>query len=160
MKGKFANFDARREDLGTLANYARQFENTEEFLSQLALLGAVETSQALASDEGDDEKVTLSTIHQAKGLEWSAVFLIWLTEGMFPSSRSSESPAGLEEERRLFYVGITRCKDELYLTYPDMRLNAAYGEALQRPSRFLHEIPEHLLETWEVGVSPRPADPF
>jgi DNA helicase-2/ATP-dependent DNA helicase PcrA len=160
MKGKFANFDARREDLGTLANYARQFENTEEFLSQLALLGAVETSQALASDEGDDEKVTLSTIHQAKGLEWSAVFLIWLTEGMFPSSRSSESPAGLEEERRLFYVGITRCKDELYLTYPDMRLNAAYGEALQRPSRFLHEIPEHLLETWEVGVAPRPADPF
>ena len=69
------------------------------------------------------------------------VFLIWLTEGMFPSARSSETREGLEEERRLFYVGLTRCKDELYVTYPDMRLNAGYGEAFQRPSRFLSEIP-------------------
>ncbi len=124
MKNKFSNYEARREDLNTLSSFARQFENTEEFLSQLALIGAVETPDALGSGDGDTEKVTLSTIHQAKGLEWKAVFLIWLTEGMFPSSRSSETPEGLEEERRLFYVGVTRCKDELYLTYPDMRLNA------------------------------------
>ena len=79
------------------------------------------------------------------------VFLIWLTEGMFPSARSAESPERLEEERRLFYVGLTRCKDELYITYPDMRLNAGYGETFQRPSRFLSEIPENLLETWEIS---------
>ena len=79
------------------------------------------------------------------------VFIIWLAEGMFPSARSSESPEGLEEERRLFYVGLTRCKDELYVTYPEMRFNAGYGETFQRPSRFLSEIPEALLETWEIS---------
>lgn len=150
MKNKFSNYEARREDLNTLSTFARQFDNTEEFLSQLALLGAVETSEAVNGD-GDTEKLTLSTIHQAKGLEWKVVFLIWLTDGMFPSSRSSETPEGLEEERRLFYVGVTRCKDELYLTYPDMRLGAGYGEGLQRPSRFLSEIPEPLMEAWEVS---------
>lgn len=159
MRNKFANYEARREDLNTLAGFARQFESAEEFLSQLALLGAVETNDALRAGEGDPEKLTLSTIHQAKGLEWKVVFLIWLTEGMFPSARSGESPEGIEEERRLFYVGITRCKDELYLTYPDMRLNAGYGEGLQRPSRFLSEIPEPLLETWEVSGA-RPRDDF
>ncbi|MBN8711181.1 MAG: DNA helicase UvrD [Verrucomicrobia bacterium 61-8] len=155
MKSKFANYEARREDLNTLAGFARQFESTEEFLSQLALLGSVETTDALAV-ESESEKVTLSTIHQAKGLEWKVVFLIWLTEGMFPSSRSAETDEGIEEERRLFYVGVTRCCDELYLTYPDLRLNAGYGEALQRPSRFLTEIPEDLVEGWEVSSSRQP----
>lgn len=161
MKEKFSNFDARREDLQTLVGYARQFEQTDEFLSQLSLLGSVETNDALAT-ASESEKVTLSTIHQAKGLEWKAVFLIWLADGMFPSSRSSESPEDLEEERRLFYVGVTRCKDELYLTYPEMRLNAGYGEAFQRPSRFLHEIPEHLVEAWEISSEPqaRGDEPF
>lgn len=158
MKSKFANYDARREDLNTLAGFARQFETTEDFLSQLALLGSVETADALAVEDESD-RVTLSTIHQAKGLEWKVVFLVWLTEGMFPSARSAETDEGLEEERRLFYVGITRCCDELYLTYPDIRLNAGYGEALQRPSRFLGEIPEALLETWEVSAErPRSSD--
>jgi DNA helicase-2/ATP-dependent DNA helicase PcrA len=155
MKSKFANYEARREDLNTLSSFARQFDNAEDFLSQLALLGSVETPDALGSGDGDSEKVTLSTIHQAKGLEWKAVFLIWLTEGMFPTARGSETPEGLEEERRLFYVGVTRCKDELYLTYPDMRLNAGYGDAMQRPSRFLSEIPEPLLEAWEVSAPGR-----
>jgi DNA helicase-2/ATP-dependent DNA helicase PcrA len=150
MKGKFSNYDARRDDLNTLAGFAGQFEDTEEFLSQLALLGAVETSDAFGG-EGEGEKLTLSTVHQAKGLEWKIVFVLWLTEGMFPSARSSETPEGLEEERRLFYVAVTRCKDELYLTYPEMRLNAGYGDAFQRPSRFLSEIPESLLEAWEVS---------
>ena len=146
MKSKFANYEARREDINTLSAFAKQFDSTEDFLSQLALLGAVETADAFRG-EGESEKVTLSTIHQAKGLEWKVIFLIWLTEGMFPSARSVENPDALEEERRLFYVGITRCRDELYLTYPDMRLNASYSEALQRPSRFLSEIPENLLES-------------
>jgi len=70
---------------------------------------------------------------------------------MFPGTRSLEDDAALEEERRLFYVGVTRCKDELYLTYPELRLNAAYGEAFQRPSRFLEELPEDLTERWEVA---------
>jgi DNA helicase-2/ATP-dependent DNA helicase PcrA len=103
-------------------------------------LGGTETSEVTGRDDEED-RVCLSSIHQAKGLEWQAVFLAWLTEGMFPGSRSLEDEAALEEERRLFYVGVTRCKEELYLTYPMLRLNAAYGEAFQRPSRFLEELP-------------------
>lgn len=161
MQAKFSNYDARREDLNTLAAFATQFESTEDFLSQLALLGGVETADAFAGDP-DSEKITLSTLHQAKGLEWKVVFLVWLADGMFPSSRSLESPAAIEEERRLFYVGITRCKDELYLTYPELRLGGGYGDNFQRPSRFLSELPEHLLESWDVGTAPpRPSDePF
>ncbi len=153
MKTKFSNFEARREDLQTLCTYAAQFETATDFLSQLALLGGLETADAFAGSS-DTEKITLSTLHQAKGLEWRVVFLIWLADGMFPSSRSLDDPGGLEEERRLFYVGITRCMDELYLTYPEMRLGAGYGETFQTPSRFLREIPEELLEVWEVNPSP------
>ena len=160
MKSKFANYEARREDVNTLSAFARQFDSAEDLLAQLALLGAVETADTFRG-EADSEKITLSTIHQAKGLEWKVVFLIWLTEGMFPSARSGESPERLEEERRLFYVGLTRCKDELYVTYPDVRLNAGYGEAFQRPSRFLSEIPENLLETWEISApAPGRYEPF
>lgn len=158
MRAKFANYDARREDLQTLANYSKSFPSAEEFLSQLALLGALETADATATG-GDEEMVTLSSIHQAKGLEWEVVFLIWLSEGMFPSSRSIENPESLEEERRLFYVGVTRCKDDLYLTYPEMRLNAGYGDAFQRPSRFLEELPRHLFEPWEVETGARTSLP-
>lgn len=150
MQAKFANYEARRDDLNTLANYAKQFDRTDDFLAQLTLLGGTETSDVTGRDDEED-KVCLSSIHQAKGLEWQAVFLAWLTEGMFPGARSLEDQNALEEERRLFYVGVTRCKDELYLTYPELRLNAAYGEAFQRPSRFLEEVPDNLTERWEVA---------
>ena len=149
MQAKFANYEARRDDLNTLANYATQFVDAGEFLAQLTLMGGTETDElAETNDEGD--RVCLSSIHQAKGLEWQVVFLAWLAEGMFPGTRSLENDSALEEERRLFYVGVTRCKDELYLTYPELRLNASYGEAFQRPSRFLNELPDGLTERWEV----------
>lgn len=152
MRGKFPNYESRREDLNTLINYAKQFESTDEFLAQLALLGSVETSDALGGDEAEDEgKVSLSSVHQAKGLEWKAVFVIWLSDGMFPGARALDSDEAIEEERRLFYVAVTRCKDELYLTYPELRLNAGYGEAFQRVSRFVTELPEDLYEAWEIN---------
>jgi DNA helicase-2/ATP-dependent DNA helicase PcrA len=156
MKEKFPNYEARHEDLETLKAFATQFETSEDFLAQLALLGGFETAEAFAGG-AETEKVTLSTLHQAKGLEWRVVFLVWLADGMFPSSRSIENPDSLEEERRLFYVGITRCMDELYLTYPELRLGAGYGETFQTPSRFLKEIPEALLETWDVTTASMPA---
>jgi DNA helicase-2/ATP-dependent DNA helicase PcrA len=150
MQEKFANYEARRDDLSTLANYAKQFDQTDDFLAQLTLLGGTETSEVTGRDQEED-RVCLSSIHQAKGLEWQAVFLAWLTEGMFPGTRSLDNESALEEERRLFYVALTRCKDELTLTYPELRLNAAYGEAFQRPSRFLEELPIALTERWEVA---------
>jgi DNA helicase-2/ATP-dependent DNA helicase PcrA len=148
MKVNFPNFDARREDLKTLANFARQYESPGDFLDQLALLTSLDNEVASSSE--DNEMLTLSSVHQAKGLEWKVVFVIWMADGMFPSSRSLESEEAIEEERRLFYVAVTRAKDELYLTYPHLRLNAGYGEMLQRPSRFLAEVPKALLEEWQI----------
>ena len=151
-KTKFPNYEVRREELNVLANYARQYADPDEFLSQLALVTSLETEAAInaSGEERDSERVTLSSIHQAKGLEWKVVFVIHLTEGSFPSNRSLESPAAIEEERRLFYVAVTRACDELYLTYPYMRLNAGYGDMFQRPSRFLSEVPIELMEKWEI----------
>jgi DNA helicase-2/ATP-dependent DNA helicase PcrA len=148
-KAEFPNYDARREDLNTLANFAKQYESAAEFLDQLALLTNLDHETTAAAE--DAEMVTLSSVHQAKGLEWKVVFIIWMCDGMFPSGRSLESAEAIEEERRLFYVAVTRAKDELYLTYPNLRLNAGYGEMLQRPSRFLAEVPKELLEEWQIG---------
>jgi DNA helicase-2/ATP-dependent DNA helicase PcrA len=151
-KANFTNYELRREDLNQLASFARQFSNAQEFLSQLALISNVDT-EAAPNAGVDNEAVNLSSVHQAKGLEFHTVFVIWLTDGMFPSSRSLETRDAIEEERRLFYVAITRARDELYLSYPHMRLNAGFGDMFQRPSRFLKEIPIELLEDWEVKRS-------
>ena len=148
-KVNFTNYELRREDLNQLAAFARQFKDLNEFLSQLALISNVD-AEAAPNQTGDKEAVNLSTVHQAKGLEFHTVFVIWLTDGMFPSSRSMDDRKDLEEERRLFYVAITRAKDELYLTYPHMRLTGGYGDVFQRPSRFLKEIPNKLVEDWQV----------
>ena len=148
-KVNFANYQLRREDLDQLAAFARQFKDVHEFLSQLALISNVD-AEAAPVHGNEKEAVNLSSVHQAKGLEFHTVFLIWLTDGMFPSSRSLEARDALEEERRLFYVAITRARDELYLTYPHMRLSGGYGDVFQRPSRFLQEIPNNLVEDWQV----------
>jgi len=148
LKAKFPNYEARREDLNTLANYARGYQQPAEFLDQLALMSSVDTE--FADENEEQEMVTLSSIHQAKGLEWRVVFVIWMCDGMFPTARSLDDDDAIEEERRLFYVAVTRAENELYLTYPLLRLNAGYGEMVQRPSRFLEEIPKKRLEEWQV----------
>src|SRR5438094_1880987 len=148
-KVNFTNYELRREDLDQLAVFARQFKDVHDFLSQLALISNID-AEAAPNQTAEKEAVNLSTVHQAKGLEFHTVFVIWLTDGMFPSSRSTDDRKDLEEERRLFYVAITRAKDELYLTYPHMRLTGGYGDVFQRPSRFLKEIPNKLVEDWQV----------
>jgi len=151
-KVNFTNYELRKEDLNQMAGFARQFKDLDDFLSQLALISNVD-AEAAPNQTADREAVNLSSVHQAKGLEFHTVFVIWLTDGMFPSSRSMDERADLEEERRLFYVAITRAKDELYLTYPHMRLSGGYGDIMQRPSRFLKEIPNALVEDWQVTRS-------
>ncbi|MFL6583046.1 MAG: ATP-dependent helicase [Chthoniobacterales bacterium] len=148
-KANFTNYELRREDLNQLAAFARQFGDVNEFLSQLALISNVDAETA-PNGSSDTEAVNLSSVHQAKGLEFHTVFVIYLTDGMFPSTRSLDTRDAIEEERRLFYVAITRARDELYLTYPHMRLNAGYGDMFQRPSRFLKEIPTEFVEDWQV----------
>jgi DNA helicase-2/ATP-dependent DNA helicase PcrA len=151
LQSKYSNYEQRRDDLTSLESYARTFEAPVDFLSQLSLMATADTESVGVADQ-ETEKITLSTIHQAKGLEWQAVFVIWLADGMFPSSRSLESADAIEEERRLFYVAVTRAKDELYLTYPAFWPVASAENRLQRPSRFLTEIPHDLVEEWHVGV--------
>jgi DNA helicase-2/ATP-dependent DNA helicase PcrA len=150
-KATFSNAANRLEDLEQLAAFARQFPAPEEFLAQLALLTNVE-AEAESSRAADDERLRLSTIHQAKGLEYGVVFVIMLCDGLFPSARSVEDPAGEEEERRLFYVAVTRARDELYLSYPLVRTAGytASGDMFQQPSRFLQELPRPLLEEWNL----------
>ena len=119
MESNFENAPVRSEDVRQLAEFAMQYESAEMFLSDLALMGTVaaEGSSPGGSDV-PDEAVVLSSIHQAKGLEWKVVFMVWLTDTRFPHQRALADPDGEEEERRLFYVGITRTKDELHMCYP------------------------------------------
>ena len=152
LEDNYNNYRSRLEDLTQLASFARQFPTLEEFLSQLALLTNVEAEDDRPA-RVDDEQIRLSTIHQAKGLEFDIVFVIMLCDGLFPSKRSLESPEGEEEERRLMYVAVTRARDELYLSYPLVR--AGYGGGMdldQHPSRFMSEIPKDLVE--EVNTRP------
>ena len=156
LQENFANYRNRLEDLEQLANFAVQFKTTEEFLTQLALLTNVEAEDNQEAAR-DDERIRLSTIHQAKGLEFDVVFIIMLCDGMFPSSRSSETPEGEEEERRLFYVAITRARNELYLSHPLLRMAPGQsGDAMQMPSRFLKEFPPALVDEWNL----RPYNPY
>jgi DNA helicase-2/ATP-dependent DNA helicase PcrA len=151
LEENYANYRSRVDDLEQLAVFARQFPSVEGFLTQLALLTNLE-AEAEQPTRKDDERLRLSTIHQAKGLEFDTVFVIMLCDGLFPSDRSLETPAGEEEERRLLYVAITRARNELYLSYPLAR--SAYGGSgniMQRPSRFLDEIPKNLVEEWNLA---------
>ena len=138
------------EDLEQLAVFARQFATVEDFLTQLALLTNLEAEDGQPATK-DGERLRLSTIHQAKGLEFDVVFVIMLCDGLFPSDRSLETSQGEEEERRLLYVAITRARNELYLSYPLIRAGfGGSGDLMQRPSRFLKEIPSDLTEEWEL----------
>ena len=149
LKTTYTNFRNRLEDLEQLAAFSRQFSTVEDFLTQLALLTNVEAEKDKPRED-DHEKIRLSSIHQAKGLEFRVVFVIMLCDGLFPSSRSIDSPEGEEEERRLFYVAVTRAKDELYLSHPLMRFMQGGGDAMQQPSRFLADIPVELREEWNL----------
>jgi DNA helicase II / ATP-dependent DNA helicase PcrA len=153
LKASFENFENRRSDIEQLSQYGGSFDDILDFLAQLSLMSAVDGEPTGDKTEQDDEKVTLSSIHQAKGLEWQVVFLIWLVDGQFPNGRilEADDQPMLEEERRLFYVALTRAKDELYLTFPMMNPKSYTGDVICRPSRFLEDFPPELVEEWQVG---------
>ncbi len=148
LQETYTNYRSRMEDLEQLANFASQYQNTEEFLTQLSLLSNVEAEDDKPATR-DNEQVRLSTIHQAKGLEFDVVFVIMLCDGLFPSARSIETVEGEEEERRLFYVSVTRAKNELYLSFPILRFTPG-GDSMHQASRFLREIPVEIIEEWNL----------
>ncbi len=149
LKAKYPNYENRLEDIHQLVQFSSGFPDTAEFLAQLSLMTNMD-ADAESGVVTDDESVKLSSIHQAKGLEWKVVFVVMLCDGMFPSSRSSETEEGEEEERRLFYVAVTRAQDELYLTHPQVRSAAGYGDTWQKPSRFLSDFPRELCNVWTI----------
>lgn len=142
----------RLEDLAQLAAFAETYQSAETLLTDVSLREGFK-GETIAAWTPPDEHLVLSTMHQAKGLEWKAVFLLGLSDGQFPHPKSLDDLTALEEERRLFYVAVTRAKDELYLTYPMTRYTSQTGEVLLRPSLFLQELPDTLLDHWSVQTA-------
>jgi DNA helicase-2/ATP-dependent DNA helicase PcrA len=155
LESKFPDYLNRREDIHQMSNFAMQFDSLQRFLTELSLLGQIEGEEP--PGEAPRERVRLSTIHQAKGLEWEAVFVIYLVDGRFPSVRSMKQAEDLEEERRLFYVAATRSKNQLYLTYVLLSQNYYQGPSFHRPSTFLKELEKDCYELWQVDDSLSPA---
>lgn len=148
LESEYPNYRDRLEDLEQLAVFAEQYTELPAFLDAVTLTadfgGRLEDSTQGAAVDEDDDKLVLSTIHQAKGLEWESVFVLNLADGAFPSARATDEEGGLEEERRLFYVAATRARRRLWLTYP---ITAGYEHVeLRQPSPFLTEIPKEYIE--------------
>lgn len=154
-KEKGEKGEARVENLEELINAARQFSYEAEADENLSELDSFLAHAALEAGDAQGDKfedcVQLMTLHSAKGLEFPLVFLTGMEEGLFPSQRSVDDVSKLEEERRLAYVGITRAKEQLYLTYAESR--RLHGqENYPMPSRFIREIPTDLMQEVRLGT--------
>ena len=145
----YENAKSRLEDLEELGIQFERFESVGHCLQDVALLTNLDAEVDPLADSG---KVRLSTVHQAKGLEWPVVIVLWATEGMFPSARSlQESAEGEAEERRLFYVAATRAKDELVLCVPEYRRMRDGGGMFCQASRFVEELPRETAQVRRIG---------
>jgi len=150
LKRKYDDYPKRLKDLEHLQNITDRYRDLSHFLSDVALEPPNESVSGVAAVESDEERLVLSTIHSAKGLEWNSVFIIWALEGKFPSSYAYDREEDMEEERRLMYVAATRAKENLFITYPINMYDRVSGETLSKPSRFIREIPSDLFEGWAL----------
>jgi DNA helicase-2/ATP-dependent DNA helicase PcrA len=157
MVENFDNHKYRQEDIDGLIDFTAKFETTEEFLSEIALQSNVD-GEVASESEAPDDAIRLSTVHQAKGLEWKAVFILFACEDMFPSKKAAEE-SGDAEERRLFYVAVTRAEDELFICAPMVRRQHDGGIIFLDPSRFISEIPPEMLDEGPGASAPRSYSP-
>ncbi|MBD3296439.1 MAG: AAA family ATPase [Candidatus Omnitrophica bacterium] len=148
----FENAKDRVDDIRELINFSHEYDELNGFLNDMTLRESFKGETVLGAEE-DDEQLVLSTIHQAKGLEWSSVFVIGLCEGQFPHPKAMSDEAEIEEERRLFYVAVTRAEKYLYLVHPSTRYDFQLGLVVARRSRFLEELDAEDYEVWEVDSS-------
>ncbi|MBI4982226.1 MAG: ATP-dependent helicase [Candidatus Omnitrophica bacterium] len=158
LKDKYDDFPKRLNDLDSLMRIAARYRSLESFLSDMALDPPERSIVAAGSRDNDDSRLTLSTIHSAKGLEWNTVFMIYVAEGYMPSYLSLENEDEIEEERRLFYVAATRAKENLFLLKPhlDRPMRGMMNENRQvftQVSRFLEEgkILDRFVDVHELG---------
>ncbi len=151
LKSREADYLTRMQDVDVLVDLAKKYKSIDRFLSDFALdppSKRVADQSTPLIDEGEENgKLTVSTVHSAKGLEWYAVFIPHSLEGMFPSNRAT-TVEEMEEERRLFYVACSRAKEELYITFP--RNIYSFDAFFHLPSRFLIEIDAKNYEFQEI----------
>ena len=156
LQTTFRNADNRVGDLEQLSAFAAQYNSLDAFLEELALVAGF-SGEDIGEAGQKDEYIVLSTVHQAKGLEWPVVFVSSLWDGGFPTAQGQRDTDSEEEERRLFYVAMTRAKDELYLSYPLSRRDREGWHNVQRPSLFITELKhsiepreDDLMEVWAI----------
>jgi DNA helicase-2/ATP-dependent DNA helicase PcrA len=147
---RYDDYNKRKKDLEMFQQIAERYRSLGTFLTDLALEPANESVGDITAPGTDDEKLILSTIHSAKGLEWHSVFVIYALDGRFPSSRAAMKEEAMEEERRLMYVACTRAKENLFVTYPINIYDRESGLVLSKPSRFIAGLPQKLLDTWVI----------
>ncbi|HEX2865547.1 MAG TPA: ATP-dependent helicase [Ignavibacteriales bacterium] len=148
FKGKYDDFNKRKKDLDILLNITENYKTLDTLLADMALDPPRDSVIDVDSEIHEDEYVTLSTIHSAKGLEWHSLFIIHAMEGFFPSGQSFDSFEALEEERRLMYVASTRARQNLYISYPMSIFDREKGMTFSKPSRFIAGIKDDLAEEW------------
>lgn len=150
LKDKYDDFSKREKDLEHFEYLSSQYSNLEDFISDLALEPPDMSVEGMYKNNSDDEALTISTIHSAKGLEWDSVFIIGAVDGRFPSAYSFNSEEEMDEELRLMYVAATRAKNNLYISYPVDMYDYSMNMVLSKPSRFLDGIPDDVLERWDI----------
>ncbi len=151
FKRRYDDHAKRKKDLEAFEQITARYSEVATLLADLALEPPNETIVDVESPGKEEEYLTLSTIHSAKGLEWKSVFIIYALDGRFPASRSVDDLDALEEERRLMYVACTRAKEHLFITYPINIYDRETGMILTKPSRFLDGLDAKLLEPWVIG---------
>ncbi len=150
LADKYDDSSKRKKDLEHFYALSEKYSSLEDFLSDLALEPPDTSVSDIEEGAFKDEYLTLSTIHSAKGLEYKAVFIIGAVDGRFPSTFSFNSTEELDEELRLMYVAVTRAKTHLLITYPIDMFDYSTNMVLSKPSRFLDEISQEILEKWIV----------
>lgn len=146
FKANYDDWNKRKKDLDIFQNIVENYSDIETLLSDLAIEPILDSVVGIEPESKENEFVTLSTIHSAKGLEWHTVFIIHCVEGYFPSSRNAETIQQIEEERRLMYVAVTRAKNNLFVLYPMNLFDREAGRTFSKPSRFLSDINSNVAE--------------
>ncbi len=150
LKKRYDDWQKRWHDVEMFLSIAERYTSVTSFLNDMALEPPTESFAGVKEESVEDEYLTLSTIHSAKGLEWKAVFVIWALEGRFPSSKSMDAVDAVEEERRLFYVACTRAKDRLFITYPTNIYDRESGYVLSEVSRFVNSLGDDVIDKYII----------
>ncbi len=152
LRKKHDDHPKRERDLEHLVSIMERYDRLSSFLADMALEPPnTSMDDTLFTGDSEEDRLVLTTVHSAKGLEWHTLFVIWSLDGRFPSIHALNSDTELEEERRLMYVAATRAMENLFFVYPDEIYDRGLGRVLSRPSRFIDGIPDQILKKESIG---------